>query len=278
MEQTEKPIIYKSSTIETPSTQAKKPWLREHMAKVVYGTISVIILFQLIWGIRTIIDSRYTANAAPQIQNASFGSVTLDSQMKQANVGAIVPVNIRISTGGHGTDSTDLIIKFNPNVLEASASSFFLTGNTYRDYILSQVDNKIGEIHLIGATPPNTEGFVGVGSFGTINFIAKALGDSPITVAINKGSTADSNMVDTLSGNNILEQANNTNIQVVKEPVSFSSEAPKDPNSCSGYLQYCYNLVGQIGSQYCSQGKEVNNSCRFDPNLTISCTQCNVGL
>ncbi len=278
MEETNQPLVYKSpSDSQTPVVQ--KSWWKTNMPKLIYGLIILVIVIQLVWAVRTIINGRYTASAAPQIKNASFGSVVLSNpNTKQVLVNSTVTTNIRINTGGHGTDSTDLIIKFNPAVLEASPSSFFTSGNAYREYILTEVDNKTGTIRLIGATPPNTEGFVGIGNFGTLNFRAKAVGNSPLTVTLNKNSTAESNMVDTLSGNNILEQTFNTDVQVVNKLSAAASPASFEMTSCSGYTQYCYNMVGQIGSQFCSGGKVIDNACSFDPELTTTCTTCDVGL
>ena len=114
MSDTEKPLVYKTPNAESPVTQ--KTWLQANMSKLIYGIFALVIVLQLIWATKTIIDGRYTASAAPQIQNASFGSVVLTPSQAGVSVNDTVSANIKISTGGHGTDSTDLIIKFNPAV------------------------------------------------------------------------------------------------------------------------------------------------------------------
>jgi hypothetical protein len=269
---TSSPIIYQSNADFSNNAvkSSFKDKLKKHLPKIIMAALVVGIVIELFVGIRTL--TRPTVKRADATNTIGVGKIVLDSARTNYAVGDSVPVVVRIVTSGRATDSTDLILKYDPNILEATSSSI-ANGTIYKDYVISEVDSAAGTVSVSAITPPNTEGFVGTGEFSTINFKAKKEGTTAVTVDFSKGSTTDSNIVETGVAIDILDEVYNLNLAI--GAASSSESAP--PESCDGYYQYCQNIVGQTGRQFCSKGRKVDNVCTFDPKLSTSCDICRLG-
>jgi hypothetical protein len=135
------------------------------------------------------------------------------------------------------------------------------------------VDNEQGIVAISGITPPNQDGFVGVGTMATILFTGRSEGRTSLTVDFEKGATADSNIVLSGTSDDVLSQVYNSDVTVVGVNGQISERETKAA-SCDGYVQYCQTTDGKTGRQTCSKGVIVNNRCSFDPILTVSCEVC----
>ena len=138
--------------------------------------------------------------------------------------------------------------------------------------MIQEVEAEQGQIRISAITPPSNEGFVGIGVFATVNFKAKQNGNTEVAIDFEKGSTTDSNLVETGIAIDILDQVYNLNLTIGENgsPIPVAT-------SCEGYYQYCHNLVGQTGRQFCSKGRLIENSCTFDPKLSVTCDICRLG-
>ena len=265
------PIIYQSNPVFASSGEKSsfKDKLKKHAIKLVLGLLVIGVVIELILGYQTL------TNPLPKIadatNNVGVGKIVLDTNASSFASGDTVPVIVRVVTNGRATDSTDLILKYDTSVLEATESSI-VAGTIYPEYVIQEVDAQQGQIRISAITPPNNEGFVGIGEFATINFRAKQNGNTEVSVDFEKGSTTDSNLVETGIAIDILDQVYNLNVTI-----GDAASAIPVATSCDGYYQYCHNLVGQTGRQFCTKGRLVENSCVFDPKLSVSCDICRLG-
>lgn len=255
------------AVIGSPNVKGPFP---KNLTKLIFGILGVVILVELIIGFRTITASKIQSGSIPQIQSMTDPQIVIKPLQTNVKVGQTVEVEALVVTGGKSTDSTDLILKFDPNFLEASASTAIKTGQIYQDYPVSVIDPKLGEIAVSGVTPPKGKPFVGIGTLATFTFKTLKVGKTSLTVDFQKGDTADSNVVLSGTSKDILDQVYNADISI------GGSEASQQlPASCQGYTQYCQTADGKTGRQLCSLGKKDGSSCVFDPKLTVSCEVCN---
>ena len=266
------PIIYQSSSSFT-SDALKESWkdkLKKHLPKIIFAALALFLVGELIYGIQTL--TRPFPVKVDATSTIGVGKLVLDVPKATYAKGEQIPVKVRVITAGRATDSTDLILKYDPKMLDATSSGV-IEGTIYKDYIINEVAQTQGQVRISAITPPNTEGFVGVGEFATINFLAKQDGNTKVEIDFVKGSTTDSNLVETGIAIDILDEVYNLDL------IIGSGEQAASPiiESCEGFYQYCHNLVGQTGRQFCKQGRKIENMCTFDPKLTTECDICRLG-
>ena len=266
------PIIYQSTPSFTTSASKEtfKDKAKRQLPKLLFGLLAIVLVGELIYGIQTL--TKPFPKRVDATSTIGVGKLVLDSQKTTYAVGEQIAVNIRVVTAGRATDSTDLILKYDPNVVDATSSAI-VNGKIYKDYVIKDVDQKNGLVRISAITPPGNEGFVGIGEFATINFLAKKTGTTKLEIDFIKGSTTDSNIVETGVAIDILDEVYNLEITVGEGEAANVLK----PESCNGFYQYCHNLVGQTGRQFCNQGRKVENMCTFDPKLTTECDICRLG-
>lgn len=175
----------------------------------------ILVLVEVVWGVYTL--SRPVSNTQqPTVGQAesvpaSSGSVTLKGPA-EAKVGENLRVDMELTTNSQ-TDGADLIIKYDPKVLDLVTNGTLAAtvGKTYQDYPANSADPS-GVITISGVS--TGKGFSGTGVFATIKFSAKATGTTKVSVDFTAGSTTDSNVTESSSGRDILESVNNLEITV----------------------------------------------------------------
>jgi hypothetical protein len=237
------------------------------------GLLIMVILAELIWGFRLLNSptSFSPTSQASQIVESVQPQLVAFTPKKQYELGENVPITIKVVTAGNPADGVDVILRYNPEKLEASnQNSFFTLGKIFPEYPVTEVDTKRGIIQISATSPLNSPGFAGVGNLVTLNFKAKALGDTKVTFDFEKNSTAETNLVFANTNRDMLETIHDATFTIGNSSISESAEAI---NSCSGFFQYC--LIGdKSGKQFCQSGKMDNNVCTYDPDLTVSCSEC----
>lgn len=119
-------------------------------------------------------------------------------------VGEEVRVTINVSSGGKETLGTDAVILYDPKMLSATR---ILPGKLYPNYPpnLQDIDNVHGKVQFSGTVglkkPLTAEGVL-----GEISFRAKKPGTTKIGFDFEPGGTADSNIVPSFAGLDLLEQ------------------------------------------------------------------------
>lgn len=250
-----------------------KAFVQKNLTKIIFGLLGLVVVIELVLGARALLSP-----SKPRIDrvNALIASMTdpklvLSSNLETVGVGQNIDVAVRVVTGGKSTDSTDLVLKFDPNFLEASSSSIKL-GQIYSEFPVADVDPKSSLVAISGITLPGRQGFSGIGTLATITFKAKQAGKTSLTIDYQKDATADSNVVESGTAKDILGEVVNLEITI-----GGNSESRKvSTDNCPGFTQYCLTQAGKTGRQFCKQGVRKNNSCVFDPNLTVSCDVCKV--
>lgn len=261
------PQVYKTS-FPQPSPAAWK----KKLPFLFFGVLILIILGEVWWGFQTFFGQNVQTKANnEQITNLSDPQLVALASKTQYQIGETVPITIKLVTGGKSTDSTDIVLKYDPQLLEASGSGFVDVGRIYPDYPVANFDNIRGIAQVSGASLSSEAGFSGIGTFAVVTFKAKAAGKTSVAFEHESGSTADSNIVLSGTAKDILSQVKNANIMI--ETKSAVDQKTSEVISCTGYYQYCQ--VGEkTGKQFCQKGVVANNQCSFDPQLTVSCSEC----
>lgn len=182
--------------------------------KIIFVVLGLVILIEIIYAVKVL--SSPVAPPPPKTTQAAIvssgGSISLNSPKTSYKVKEVVAVTVDINTGGKRIGGADLIIRFDPKVLEATPAGL-LAGPTFDEYPLKFVDAKNGLISISGISSSGN-GFSGSSLFATLNFRAKAAGTTPLTVEYQKDSTTDSNLVEISSSKDILENVRNLQLTV----------------------------------------------------------------
>lgn len=257
--------------INTSTPLPNQPGWKKKVPFLFIGILVFVIAAEVIWGIRLLTTAPLSsADNSPPIIDSVVPQIIVNPTSNQVQVGDIVPVDIKVVTAGNPTDSVDVIIRYDASKLEASGSGFFKLGVIYPEYPVAEFDNKQGLVQISATTPVNHPGFSGIGILATLNFRAKAAGVTSVEIDFVKSSTADTNLVMSGSNQDLLEQVVNADINISQNPASVS---PNEASSCEGFFQYC-RLGDKTGKQFCQSGIFQNNVCSFDPDLTVSCSEC----
>lgn len=199
-----KPTVYTTGESVKPNKKWYQTW------RIIYPILGVVVIVELILGLKTLL-APLPKSQVQKIQPISEAKILLMSPKLIYKVGDAVPINVRVSTGGHTTSGTDLLLHFDPKFLEATAGAF-TSGKIYSDYPLINVDGKNGVINISGIASLGKGSFIGGGDLGVISFKAKTAGKTPVTVDFKKGVTTDSNVIDAQTNEDILGQVTNLNI------------------------------------------------------------------
>lgn len=186
------------------------------MNKIIFWILGLIILIELlfaVWVLKAPLPSPTPPSASLPIRPKERGEIQLLSSKKNYQVGEMIPLTIRVSTGGQPTFGTDLILRFDPKILEASSSAI-KPGNIYSEYPLVNVNPKNGIISISGITRVGQTGFEGVGVLATLNLKAKKAGVTTLSVDFKPGSTADSNIIEAKTVKDILRRVQNLELVI----------------------------------------------------------------
>lgn len=158
-------------------------------------------------------QSRSVLPPPPQIEGIKGGEIILLSSKDTLKVNEGVRVSIKISTGGHPTRGTDVILKFDPNYLEAATSSIYKS-RIYPEFPQVSLDNKSGTLRISAVSPDANKTFNGVGTLAFLDFKAKQVGKTTISIEFERDETGDSNIIEAGTSNDILEKVNQLNINI----------------------------------------------------------------
>lgn len=183
--------------------------------KILFIILGIIVLAEVIWAASMLIKP--TPAPQPQVvttlpieEKETFASLT--SAKNPIKVGESFDVAINISSSKI-TNGTDLIISFDPTKLTAEdPSSPIVEGSVYNSYPVNNVDTKLGKITVSGIS--EGDGVMADGLFGTVTFKAKVAGVTTISIDFTPGSTTDSNIIDTKSGEDVLQKVQNLEVNI----------------------------------------------------------------
>lgn len=180
-----------------------------HGPKLIFVILGLVLLAELLYGIKMF--RQVTPPPPAKIQPISGAKLVLISPKKVYTVGDLVPVTIRVATGGRAVDGVDVLLKYDAKVLEATSGGI-KKGVIFSEYPLLSVDQKTGLVRISGIGP--TKSFSGIGVLATINFTGRSAGDVKLTFDFEPNSTSDSNVVEARTTKDILEQVFNLDLTV----------------------------------------------------------------
>src|SRR3989344_7329665 len=280
MEQTANPNIIKSPIPANIVNEIKNNsggWFKKNIVKIIVVVLVLAVIGELVFGGISLFSPSTARNiniTPPKINNLSDGVLSLIPDKTSYKKGDRVAIDVKLFSGGYTTDSTDLVIKYDPRFLEPDAEEFAVKGQIYSEYPALQVEKTVGLIGISGITLPSSDGFSGVGTFAKLNFRALQDGQTQVVVDFESGKTADSNIVLSGSSKDILGSVSNASILISE---SGEQAAPTSGGQkCESFIQYCQDANGQVGSQICSEGSLKEGSCGYDAINTITCEICKI--
>lgn len=199
----------------TNNTQGfqKPPKAGLPVLKIIFIVFAAVIAFELLVGAKTLLTPiKVVKKTVPQVV-LSEGVINLSTPKSLYSVSEIIPVSVKVSTGNHLTSGVDLVLKYDPILLEASSSAL-TKGSAFDDYPEVNIDSKNGILRASGVVSPSKSGFNGSGDFGVINFIAKSKGVTSISLEFSPNATGDSNMVELETNKDILGKVSEVKINI----------------------------------------------------------------
>lgn len=180
--------------------------------KIIFVILGAILIVEFVYAVKTLT----LPTPPPVVRKATIqkgvGKITLNVPKTVYRVNEVIPVSVRLDSGGRTLDGADLIIRFDPRVLEATPGSL-IAGSIFDEYPLLSADMKKGLVSVSGVNSTRV-GFKGTGQFITVNFKARAKGNTSLIIDFEKGSTSDSNLVETGTSKDILEEVGNLELSV----------------------------------------------------------------
>lgn len=180
--------------------------------RIIFPILVVVLTTELLIGLKTLLTP-LPKSQTPKPQPISDAKIFLISPKASFKVGDNIPIIVKVSTGGHITSGTDLMLHFDPKIIEASSAAF-IRGKIYQNFPQASIDSKTGTIIISGVTQGEKDGFGGIGELGVINFKAKALGNTTLNIDFKLGSTNDSNVIDVQTNQDVLDKVYNLNILI----------------------------------------------------------------
>lgn len=180
--------------------------------KIVFVILGVVVLIEIIYAARVLISPASSSLSAGQTANQTIGRISLTTPKTTVKVNETIPVVVAVNTGSYAVDGIDLVVNFDPKILEVIPEELN-KGKLLDEYPLVAANIKTGVISISGISNKDS-GFKGTGEFAYISFRAKQKGQTSLTVNFQKGSTANSNLVEVKSSKNILEQVDNLQLTI----------------------------------------------------------------
>lgn len=200
------PTVY--TTEENPIKN--KPWFKTW--RIVYVLFAIILVVELVLGGKTLLSPlpKFTTIS---LQPLSGSSISLFSDKLTFKPGETIPVRIKVWTGGYNSSGTDIVLNYNPRVLQASPAAF-IRGKIYSDYPLVSVDVVKGIIRISGAAASAKQAFAGAGDFGIFKFIARNKGTTDLVLDFKKGETSDTNVMGVSGSEDLLQLVKNLRLTI----------------------------------------------------------------
>lgn len=186
-------------------------------AKIVFAILGIIILIEVIIAVKTLTApvpiASPTISSIPKVNiKKTPAKISLIVSKTSFKVSETIPVSVLIDTGLNNVSGVDLIVHYDPKILDATNESL-VKGNILDEYPLLSVDSKKGLISISGVSHVK-KSFNGTGQFALINLKAKKLGKTSLLIDFKPGTTSASNLVEATTSKNILEKVDNLDLNI----------------------------------------------------------------
>lgn len=147
---------------------------------------------------------------APEPTIRAKGSLTLFGP-QEAQIGREFLIEVNLKTEAL-VDGVDVVLQFNPKILEAKAAS---PSALFPTYPFIKFDNQNGRAEVSAATKIN-QPFKGEGSLVTVSFVPKTPGETLIILLAEEENTTDSNIAEHQTGRDLLTEGAVLSILVLR--------------------------------------------------------------
>lgn len=181
--------------------------------KIIFLILGVIVIIELVYFLRSLM---MPVSTPPPLSKTSVVSnvakISLNVSKASFRVGETIPVAAVVDTGGKSISGVDLIIHFDPKVLEITQGAI-TRGKIMDEYPMISVDTKNGLISISGIDNLKNS-FKGIGQLALMNFRAKTVGKTDLVIDFKKGATTVSNITEDKTSKNILERVDNLEVEI----------------------------------------------------------------
>lgn len=146
--------------------------------------------------------------------------ITVAPSATSVKVGDQITATITIDTKGGESVGTDVVLDYDPSILEvvdadSAAAGVQITKGTLYDFVpLNTVLLATGRISYSAAQQPTNPSYKGAGTLATVTFKAKAPGDSQLAFEFQPGSLRDTNIVKANDSRDLLSKVTNAEVTV----------------------------------------------------------------
>ncbi len=184
--------------------------------KIIFIVLGVAVVIEIIYAVFSLWP-KGTPTPLSLVQNtqtteASIPRMSLAVSQLSFTVDEVVPVSVTVDTGSNSISGVDLIIQYDPEILEVSNEDIAV-GDVMDEYPLRSVDAEQGLVSISGISSLGNS-FLGKGELATINFKAKSAGQTSLLINFEKDTTVASNLVEANSSRNILGEVDNLEILI----------------------------------------------------------------
>ncbi len=175
----------------------------------------IVLVIEAVWAYQALVKGSFVNNDRAVAVKPKPTTISLSSDTTSLKLGQKTTVSINLSSGRR-IDGVDLIITYDPKLLSVEPAPDGLpvrVGTMFSDYPQDPLNDTAGRITISGITSLQG-GVLGNGVFGSIVFTAKAAGQTKVSVLFTPGVTTTSNVAETKTGKNILEQVNNLDLNI----------------------------------------------------------------
>jgi hypothetical protein len=160
---------------------------------LLFVLVSFFVVVELVWGINYLKTAPQPSTPAEAETGALLGFSPAQEIVK---VGEEFEVELTLDTKGVATSGTDVIVSYDPTLLQVLEVR---PGLLYQKYPVSEADSASGKIGLSDiTTPPKT--FAGTGTLAYLRLKPLRAGTAVLSIQFEKGQTTDSNVVQAGSG------------------------------------------------------------------------------
>lgn len=184
--------------------------------KTLFIILGVVVVAEVIWaGFMLTRPTTQPPETEPVIlpdQIEKETVISLTTTKKNLRVGENIDVAIDLSSSKK-TNGSDLIINYDPAKLTIkNPNSPVIKGSVYSSYPVNGVDVRVGKITVSGISEGGA--VMADGLFGVVTFTAKAVGPTSVSMEFSPGSTTDTNVIESETGEDVLERVENLELNI----------------------------------------------------------------
>lgn len=180
--------------------------------KIIFIILGLAVAVELIYALKVLTAPIALTSPPKVVAPVKVAAISLSAPKKNFTVGETIPVTVNIDTGKFDILGVDLVVRFDPKIVEATPAGL-IRGKMFNEYPLLSVDKSKGLISISGISSLGSS-FRGTGQFAQLNLKAKAPGKVSLVIDFQKGSTTASNLVERASSKNILESVYNLELAI----------------------------------------------------------------